>query len=43
MTSRNKGERIIAYYIYRTKMTINGVMIYAKDYGHKAYRIPIYR
>ena len=46
MASRIKGkrdERSVAYYIFRTKMTVNGVTIYAKDYGHRAFRIPIYR
>ncbi len=46
MASRIKGkrsERNVAYYIYRTKMTVNGVTIYAKDYGHRAFRIPIFR
>ncbi len=29
-------------YIYRASITINGVKYYAKDYGHRAFRIPIY-
>lgn len=36
------GHRPVKYYIYRTKMTVNGTTIYAKDYGLKAFRIPIY-
>jgi hypothetical protein len=46
MASRIKGkrsERNVAHYIYRTKMTVNGVTIYTKDYGHRAFRIPIFR
>jgi len=30
-------------YIFRAWITRNGVRVYAKDYGHKAWRIPIYR
>lgn len=26
-------------YIFRTSMTVNGIKIYAKDYGKKAFRI----
>ena len=28
-------------YIFRTWITVNGVKLYAKDYGYKAWRIPI--
>ena len=41
MASWIKGKRdehSVAYYIYRTKMTINGVAIYAEDCGHRAFR-----
>lgn len=42
--SREQAEgRQVAYYIFRSKMTVNGVVLYAKDYGLKAFRIPIYR
>ena len=30
-------------YVFRTKITINGVEYYAKDYGKKAFKIPINR
>jgi hypothetical protein len=30
------------YYIFRTWITKNGVRLYAKDYGMKAWRIPVY-
>ena len=36
-------SRKAAYYIFRAWITINGVRKYAKDYGYKAWRIPIYR
>ena len=28
-------------FIFRSKITINGVTYYAKDYGKKAFRIPV--
>jgi hypothetical protein len=40
-TQKSKGKQV-AYYIYRTKMTVNGVTLYAKDYGLRAFKIPIY-
>lgn len=43
MDSRPQDGRQVTYYIFRTKMTVNGVTLYAKDYGIKAFRIPIYR
>lgn len=43
MDSQSQDGRQVAYYIFRTKMTVNGVTLYAKDYGLKAFRIPIYR
>ena len=43
MSSEGRDSRPVAYYIFRTKMTVNGVTLYAKDYGLKAFRIPIYR
>jgi len=30
------------YFIFRSSITIKGKTYYAKDYGHKAFRIPIY-
>lgn len=29
-------------YIFRASITINGVKYYARDFGHRAFRIPIY-
>ncbi|HYH00450.1 MAG TPA: hypothetical protein VD837_15055 [Terriglobales bacterium] len=29
-------------YILRASTTVNGVKIYARDYGKRAFRIPIY-
>lgn len=29
-------------YIFRASVTIKGVTYYAKHYGHKAFRIPLY-
>lgn len=29
-------------YIFRASITINGVKYYAKDYGYRAFRIPVY-
>ena len=31
-----------AYFIFRASITKNGVKYYAKDYGKKAFCIPIY-
>ena len=31
------------YFIFRASITLNGTTYYARDYGHKAFRIPIYR
>jgi len=30
-------------YIFRAWITVNGEKRWAKDYGYKAWRIPIYR
>jgi hypothetical protein len=30
-------------YIFRTWITKNGVRLYAKEYGLKAWRIPVYK
>jgi len=32
----DKGK---GYYIYRASKTVNGVKIYARDYGKKAFKI----
>lgn len=37
----SQGRRV-KYYIFRTRVTIRGETYYAKDYGWKAFRIPIY-
>ena len=42
MDERRKRQEV-AYYIYRTKITVRGVVYYAKDYGKKAFRIPVYK
>jgi hypothetical protein len=36
-------SRKAKYFIFRTWITVNGVKRYAKDYGYKAWRIPIYK
>jgi len=36
-----QGEKPVGY-IFRTWITINGEKRYAKNYGLKAWRIPIY-
>lgn len=43
MDSLANEKRQVAYYIFRTKITVKGVTLYAKDYGYKAFRIPVYR
>lgn len=35
----NKKAR---YFIFRSKITIKGVTYYARDYGYKAFKIPVY-
>lgn len=36
-------ERRVRYYIYRTKITLkDGTILYAKQYGKRAFRIPVY-
>ena len=42
MTAPKKERREVAYYIFRASITVNGVTYYAKDYGKKAFRIPVY-
>lgn len=39
--NKNDGRKVIGF-IFRSSMTINGVKYYAKDYGKRAFRIPIY-
>ena len=36
-----RGKKV-KYYIFRAHVTIRGKTYYAKDYGWKAFRIPIY-
>jgi len=36
-----EGEKIVKY-IWRASFTRNGVTYYAKNYGKKAFKIPIY-
>lgn len=38
---QNDNRKIIGF-IFRSSITIKGVKYYAKDYGKKAFRIPIY-
>ena len=38
---KTKNKKV-AYYIYRAKITVNGVVHRAKDYGKKAFKIPVY-
>jgi hypothetical protein len=42
-TMQTKDKRKPVGYIFRTWITIKGERRYAKDYGLKAWRIPIYR
>lgn len=35
--------REIAYYAFYTRVTIAGEVYDARDYGHRAFRIPVYR
>ena len=37
------GSREVLYYIYRATMTVNGVLLRAKDYGKRAFKIPVYK
>ena len=39
--NKNDGRKIIGF-IFRASITINGVKYYAKDYGKRAFRIPLY-
>lgn len=35
--------QVFKYYIYRTKIRLkDGSILYARDYGKRAFRIPIY-
>lgn len=40
---KRKKERKADYYIFRASRTVNGVTYYAKDYGLRAFKIPVYR
>ncbi|PRX20131.1 hypothetical protein BX659_13610 [Orenia metallireducens] len=41
MPSNKKDKDNKKQYIYRASMTINGTTYYAKNYGKKAFKIPI--
>ncbi len=44
MHVKNNPSHEVAYYIYRaTRKTADGSILYARDYGLKAWRIPIYK
>ena len=43
MDSQSNERRQVAYYIFRSKIMVKGVTLYARDYGYKAFRIPVYR
>lgn len=43
MKAPRRKRREVAYYIFRASRTVNGVTYYARDYGLKAFRIPVYR
>ena len=40
---RTDEKKSVAYYIFRAKIIIRGVEYRAKDYGKRAFRIPIYK
>lgn len=42
MNDSTSQGRQVKYYIFRTSITIGGRTYYAKDYGWRAFRIPIY-
>ncbi len=36
-------DKRVLYYIYRTKITLkDGTVLYASQYGKRAFRIPVY-
>jgi hypothetical protein len=37
----DNGKKVVRY-IFRPYITVKGVKYYAKDYGKKAFKIPIY-
>jgi len=43
MTNNGSNQKRPHHYIFRASITIKGVTYYAKDYGLKAFRIPIYK
>lgn len=43
MLKHKTNKRKPVGYIFRTLITREGVKVYAKDYGYKAWRIPVYR
>lgn len=42
MRQQSQVRRVIIGYIFRPYITKNGVRIWARDYGRKAWRIPVY-
>jgi hypothetical protein len=40
-TDMPKGKKV-KYWIFRAQFTRNGITYYARDYGKKAFRIPVY-
>ena len=38
-----REDRIVIGYIFRAWRMINGVKQYARDYGFKAWKIPVYK
>ena len=43
MEQKTPNPSKVAYYIFRATITVHGVVLHAKDYGKKAFRIPVYR
>ena len=41
MHTKIKDKKSDSGYIYRTHITINGVTYYAKNYGKRAFKIPV--
>lgn len=41
--SRTDKKKLVAYYIFRTKIVVRGVEYRARDYGKRAFKIPIFK
>ena len=41
-SKNKKNDRTISYFIFRASRMINGEKQYAKDYGLRAWKIPVY-